>query len=186
MNNYLRTCTFVTLAGLALLPVACESTPKETPAEKRASMTEDVKNTIEAFKKKDARAAKGFETAHGYAVFPRVVKAGVVLAGFGGPGEVYQGGKLTGTSDLSGGSLGATIGGQDYAEVVFFEDARAYKRFTQGTFALAAGASAVAGSKGGATAINYKDGVAVFVIDPSGAMVDASVGGQNFSFKPVK
>lgn len=188
MRASIRTLAIALVGTSALLASGCESGPQKTEEqkkeEKRSELATNVQNAITDFKnKKDGPGAKAFDTAYGYAVFPKVVKAGLVLAGFGGSGEVYEKGKLIGTSDLSGGSLGATIGGQSFVEIIFFETKGALDRFTQDQFAFSAGASAVAGGSGGGTAIKYTNGVAVYVLDPNGLMLDAAIGGQNFAFK---
>ena len=83
------------------------------------------------------------------------------------------------------GAIGATIGGQAFDECIFFKDEFAYKDFTGGQFALAAQVSAVMVKAGCGSAADYQDGVAVFVNNEKGAMVEASVGGQGFKFTPL-
>jgi lipid-binding SYLF domain-containing protein len=165
MRASIRTLAIALVGTSALLASGCESGPQKTDEqkkeEKRSELATNVQNAITDFKnKKDGPGAKAFDTAYGYAVFPKVVKAGLVLAG-----------------------LGATIGGQSFVEIIFFETKGALDRFTQDQFAFSAGASAVAGGSGGGTAIKYTNGVAVYVLDPNGLMLDAAIGGQNFAFK---
>ena len=101
-------------------------------------------------------------------------------------------------------SIGFQAGGQAYSQIIFFKDKRALDEFRSGQFAFDAGVSAVAitaaasgsigteGATGGAsggkkdalTAGNYYKGVAVFTVVKGGAMYQATVAGQKFSFKP--
>jgi lipid-binding SYLF domain-containing protein len=101
-------------------------------------------------------------------------------------------------------TVGFQAGGQAYSQIVFFEDERAFKEFTKGNFefgadvgavAITAAAGAKAGTTGAAagasggkkdatTAGKYYKGLAVFTIVKGGAMYEASVGGQKFTYKP--
>jgi hypothetical protein len=89
--------------------------------------------------------------------------------------------------------------------MIFFEDKKAFDKFTSGNFEFGANVSAVvitaaasgsasttgatAGASGGkkdaATAGEYHDGTAVFIITKGGLMYEASVSGQKFSYKPL-
>jgi hypothetical protein len=50
---------------------------------------------------------------------------------------------------------------------------------------MAAQVSAVALKAGASADADYKDGVAVFTLSKGGAMAEASVGGQKFSYEPM-
>jgi hypothetical protein len=50
---------------------------------------------------------------------------------------------------------------------------------------MAAQVSAVALSSGASANAAYKEGVAVFTLSKGGAMAEASVGGQKFSYEPL-
>src|SRR5262249_62074957 len=102
------------------------------------------------------------------------------------------------------GATGPEAGGQAYSRIIFSEEGRALKESTGGTFEFAAEAGAVAttaaanasagtrgasagasgGMKDAVTAGKYYKGMAVFTIVKGGAMYEASVSGQKFSFKP--
>lgn len=168
-----------------VLPAGC-SDSKMTTEEKQQATREDVDATIAKFKKKDPVAAKEFGKAYAYAVYPSIGKGGFIIGGFGGGGLVFQGGNLVGKSTVGGGTIGAQIGGQSYAQVTFFQDKGAFDKFKRGEVAFNAGASAVAAGAGAGTAVPYKDGVATYVIMPEGLMAEAVVGGQTFSFEPIK
>ena len=160
--------------------------------------------TIETFRQSDA-VKPFFENAYGYAVFPTVGKAGLVVGGAYGTGKVYAKGGVTGTTRLVKASIGFQAGGQAFSEMIFFQDKRAYDEFTSGSFEFGAGLSAVAitagvqanAGTGGATAgasagpatgaqakTAYHKGMAVFVHAKGGLMYEASIGGQKFSYTP--
>jgi lipid-binding SYLF domain-containing protein len=167
---------FVLVASLAaVLPVAAraEATVKETD------------QAIAAIKKADPGTKKFFSKSAGYAVFPNVAKGGLVVGGAGGSGYLYEGGKPVGKTGLSQVTIGAQIGGEAYVEVVFFETKEALAAFKKGEWAMAAQVSAVMVKAGASADAKYKDGVAVFTIMKGGAMAEASVGGQKFSYEPL-
>ncbi len=77
-------------------------------------------------------------------------------------------------------TIGFQAGGQKYAEVIFFEDERAYTRFVADKFEFAAQVSAVALKSGVSLDAKYTDGILVFTIAIGGLMYEASIGGQKF------
>ena len=186
---------------LALLMLALFSTV--ATAEK--AEVGDYSSTIAIFKS-SPQAARYFEHAYGFALFPVVGKAGFVLGAAHGKGQVYQGDRVTGQATLTHLSIGFQVGGQAFSEIIFFEDKRAYDEFTLGNFEFDAKASAVAitvgvqaqtgttGSTAGASAgpatakqfeTTYHKGMATFIHVKGGLMYEASVGGQKFTFTPL-
>jgi lipid-binding SYLF domain-containing protein len=168
------------------------------------AQADSYSKAIEVFKSSPA-VQPFFEDAYGYAVFPTVGKGGIGIGGAYGKGQVYRGGKVTGTASLVKATIGFQLGGQAFSEIIFFQDKRAYDEFTSGDFefdatasavAITAGAQAKAGTEGataGASAgpatgtqarTNYRKGMAVFVHTKGGLMYEAAIGGQKFSFKP--
>jgi lipid-binding SYLF domain-containing protein len=160
-------------------------------------------NTISVYKKSEV-VQPFFSNAYGYAVFPTIGKGGIGIGASYGEGQVYRGGKVTGTASLAKMSIGFQLGGQAFSQIIFFEDKRAYDEFTSGNFefdasasavAITAGAQAKAGTEGataGASAgpatgaqakASYHKGMAVFVHTKGGLMYEAAIGGQKFSFK---
>jgi len=167
------------------------------------AQADSYSKAIEVFKSSPA-VQPFFEDAHGYAVFPTVGKGGLGIGGAYGKGQVYRGGKVTGTASLVKATIGFQLGGQAFSEIIFFQDKRAYDEFTSGNFefdaaasavAITAGAQAKAGTEGataGASAgpatgtqarTNYRKGMAVFVHTKGGLMYEAVIGGQKFGFK---
>jgi lipid-binding SYLF domain-containing protein len=165
-------------AGLAALLAA--------PAVARADATvKEAKSAVTAMKNADPGLKKFFDHSVGYAVFPSVGKGGLVVGGAGGSGIVFQKGKAVGTTTLSQITVGAQVGGQAYSEIIFFETAETLAAFKKGEWTMAAQVSAVMLKSGASADAAYKEGVAVFTLSKGGAMAEASVGGQKFSFKPM-
>ena len=170
-----------------------------------AADVEDYSSTINVFKQSPA-VEKFFKNSYGYAVFPTIGKAGWVVGGSYGKGQVYRGGKVTGKASVFEGSIGFQFGGEAFSEIIFFENKQAYDKFTSGSFefgataqavVITAGAQAKAGSAGasaGASAgpktgvqaeAQYVNGMATFVHSKGGLMYELSLGGQKFKFEPL-
>jgi lipid-binding SYLF domain-containing protein len=162
-------------------------------------------DTIALFKNA-GESAKFFNSAYGYAVFPTIGKGGFIVGGAHGSGHVYEQGKYIGKTSMTQLSVGFQAGGQAYSQIIFFEDKRALDEFTNGNFEFEAGVSAVAitaaaggtagttgasagasGGKKNATTVGsaYYKGMAVFTIVKGGAMYQATVAGQKFTFDPA-
>lgn len=144
----------------------------------------DCKKALASMLKETPKLKTFKSQAYGYAIFPRVTKAGLGVGGAVGKGLVYKGGGLTGKSTLKQASIGFQAGGQQYSEIVFFENKTAYDKFTNGNLKFGAQASAIAITEGVSIDAAYQDGVAVFTQAIGGLMYEASLGGQHFSFKP--
>jgi len=161
-------------------------------------------DTITLFKNAGESSAY-FKNCYGYAVFPTIGKGGFVVGGAHGTGRVYVHGRYMGDTTMNQISVGFQAGGQAYSQIIFFEDQRAFDEFTNGNFEFsgdvgavaitaAAGASAGttgtnAGASGGkkdaTTTGEYHKGMAVFTIVKGGAMYQATVAGQKFSYTPI-
>jgi len=162
-------------------------------------------DTINIFKGA-GRSSEYFATAYGYAVFPNIGKAGIIVGGARGEGHTYVHGSRTGETVMNQLSVGFQLGGEDYAEIIFFKDKSAYDDFTSGNFefdanasvtAITANASASAGTAGAqgsasggehdaATGGGYYKGMAVFTVAKGGLMYAATIAGQKFEFTPSK
>ena len=141
--------------------------------------------TIDALKKfkKVRRLKPYFKEAKGYAVFPNIGKAGFGIGGARGKGEVFEDGKVIGSTTLTQLSLGLQLGGQAFSQIIFFQDEKDLNRFTEGNFEFGASASAALITEGANASADYSDGVAVMTFLKGGFMYEASIGGQKFSFK---
>jgi lipid-binding SYLF domain-containing protein len=152
------------------------------------------------------QSASFFSDSYGYAVFPTVGKGGLGVGAAHGGGHVYREGRYVGDTAVTQVSFGFQAGGQAYSEIIFFRDEDAFNRFTSGHMTLGADVGAVAitasagasvgsgGASAGAsgskhdarTAGEYHHGLAVFTVAKGGAMYEAAVAGQRFSYKPVR
>jgi lipid-binding SYLF domain-containing protein len=171
------------IAGALLTLAGCATAP-DTDV-KKSELRTNVDKTMTRLEALDPSLQKQIANAYGYAVFPSVAKGGAVVGGAYGRGEVYEQGRMVGWADLSQATIGAQLGGQSFSELILFENKAALDNFRNGKVKFAANASAVALKSGAADSAKYTDGVLVFVEPISGLMVEAALGGQQFSFQPV-
>ena len=150
----------------------------------KPDLIEDANNALEKMIEKQPKLQSFKDKSYGYAVFPKVTKGAIGIGGAGGKGIVYKGETPTGQSSLSQATIGFQLGGQQYIEVIFFENKEAYDRFTNEKVKFDGQASAVAITEGASVDVNWKDGMAIFTQTSGGLMFEASIGGQHFSFKP--
>ncbi|HWW32896.1 MAG TPA: lipid-binding SYLF domain-containing protein [Steroidobacteraceae bacterium] len=183
--------SFAALLGVVLLLAA--ATVRADP----------YSDTTELFRNAGA-SAEFFKHCYGYAVFPTIGKGGIAVGAAHGKGRVYEKGQYIGDTTVNQVSVGLQLGGEAYSQIIFFEDKRALDEFTRGDFEFGADASAVAitaaadasagtsgasasasgGKKDANTSGKYFKGMAVFTIVKGGAMYEAAIGGQKFSYKP--
>ncbi len=170
-----------------------------------AAEVEDYSSTIETFRSSPV-VRDFFRNSYGYAVFPTIGKAGYVVGGSYGQGQVYRNGEVTGKTSVIEGSIGLQIGAEAFSEIIFFKNKQAYDEFTNGEFefdaqaqavAITAGAQAKAGTAGASAGASagpktgvqakaaYVNGMATFVHTKGGLMFEFSVGGQKFTFTPL-
>jgi lipid-binding SYLF domain-containing protein len=145
----------------------------------------EAHDAVAALRKADPGLKKFFDHSAGYAVFPHVARGGLGVGGAGGSGFVFEKGTAVGRTTLSQVTIGAEIGGQSYYQIIFFETAETLASFQKGEWTMAAQVSAVMLKAGASADAKYKEGVAVFTLSRGGAMAEASVGGQKFSYEPM-
>jgi len=141
--------------------------------------------TIEALKKfkRIGRLKPYFKEAAGFAVFPNIAKAGLGFGGARGNGEVFEDGKVIGSTTVTQLSFGFQLGAQAFSQIIFFQNKRDLDRFTDGNFEFGASASAALITEGANASVDYTNGVAVMTFSKGGLMYEASIGGQKFTFK---
>lgn len=167
-----------------------------------ATWADKFDDAIASFKS-SPKSSTYFEKAYGYAVFPEIGKAGLIVGGEHGDGQVYVKGKQVGTASLTSLSVGAQAGAKEYAEIIFFHKQSDFDKFRGGEFQLAGNmeatlitmnASASAGTEtssaeasttkyNAATGGGYNNGVAVFVVARGGLMAGIAVGGQKIKYQ---
>src|SRR5262245_27238429 len=173
--------------GLALVVImagllaSCATAP--AAREDKAALVAEASSRWQQMRTADPALGAVVQRAYGYALFPDVGKAGLGVGGAYGRGVVYERGQHIGYADLTQGTIGAQVGGQSFSELLVFEQKAALDRFKAGQVGFAAGASAVVLKSGVATNPKFNDGVAVIVEPVGGAMAEAAIGAQQFTYQ---
>ena len=175
--------TIAALTFFSLAIVGCSAAPKEQSD--RVELQSDADRTLQELKQADSSLEGVLNDANGYAVFPTIGKGGLIIGGGYGRGTLYEGGRITGYTDMTQAAIGALIGGQSFTELLVFNTPEALSNFKSGNFTFGAGANAIALDKGVASATEFKDGVAIFTRPNQGLMAEASLNGQKFRYVPL-
>lgn len=173
----------IILCAMALTLVGCETAPPMR--ESRTVLKAESDEAIAIFRAKDPAIERFFQSAYGYAVLPKIFKGAFWLGGAYGRGQVYERGRMIGYCDMSQATLGFSFGGEFFREIIFFRDKEDLGKFMNGEFTLSAQVSGVALTAGAAAKADYRYGMAVFIDTDKGLMVDASLGGQRFTYAPT-
>lgn len=171
--------------GLAMGGMLSGCSVAPPTAGEKAALSTNAKATLASFKAKDPTLAPLLRQAVGYAVFPSIGKAGFILGGANGRGEVYERGRLIGFADVTEITAGATVGAQTFSQVLIFLRQSDLDSFKSGNWAATGNISAVALSKGGAGTTDPRKGVIALVDTQGGLMAEAAVGGQRYRFIPL-
>lgn len=180
-TNVMKTRNLITAFMVLGLLVATQAFAQK----KEKYDVKKAQKTIATFKKTDSGLTEFFDNSFGYAVFPSIGKGAIGIGGAAGKGVVYKQGDMIGGSNMTQITVGFQFGGQEYSEIIFFENADSFNRFINNKYQFAAQASAVALKSGISADAKYTDGVAVFTQAKGGLMYEASVGGQKFKFVPL-
>jgi len=149
------------------------------------SIEQEAVSTLRMLEKKDPGLKRLLNKAYGYAVFPSVGKASLVVGGSYGKGAVFAKGKFIGYATIGQTTIGVQIGGDTFTEVIVFKDRKDFDNMKRGKLAFAADASAVLVKAGAAAARGFGNGTRAFVYGSGGMLIEAAIGGQKFNFKPA-
>ena len=180
MNSITRAA--MVLAVATGLLVGCTTAPP-TP-EGRNALVENATLAMQDMNRVDPGVEPLARKGYGYALFPEVVKAGLGVGGGYGQGVVYEQGQHVGYADLTLGSVGLQIGGQTFSELIVFENKATMDRFKLSPVDFTAGAAAMILQNGAAANASFIEGIAVVVRPITGAMAEATIGGQQFKYIP--
>ena len=149
-----------------------------------ATIHEEAAAVLNRLQEKHKGLKERLQKAYGYAVFPSVGRAGVVLGGAYGHGEVFEGGKPVGFATMSQITVGVQIGGQTFTQIISFGNKKSFERFKKlGKLGFTANASAVM-VKAAATATNNVSDVQASAYSMGGMLLELSLGGSKFMFIP--
>jgi lipid-binding SYLF domain-containing protein len=174
--------TALSMAILCCVFAGCSTAPPTD--EKREALDDSVQRAVDAMRADSSMFADFLDKSYAYAVFPSVGEGALGVGAAAGRGEVFSKGRMIGYSNLIKATVGLQAGGQEFSEVICFEDDAALRKFMDHEFSFSAGANAVALKSGVAANARFQDGVAVFQHTKGGLMAAAAIGGQKFHYVP--
>ena len=154
-------------------------------ADSRAKLSEAGVVALNRLEASNPRSRYFARHARAVLVFPSVLKAGLIFGGETGNGVLLVHGRPDGFYNLSGGSWGLQIGGQDFSYALFFmtSSSMAYLRRADG-FAAGTGPSIVVVNKGAAAeadSTTLTHDVYAFPFNAKGLMADLTLQGTKIS-----
>jgi lipid-binding SYLF domain-containing protein len=170
------------LLASGVLPLAAASAAR---ADSRDQLTANGVRALHELEATEKRSRFFARHAKAVLVFPSVLKAGFVFGGETGNGVLLEGGQPTGFYNLSGGSWGLQIGGQDFAYALFFmTDSSLDYLKKSGGFSAGTGPSIVvinqgAGAEADTTTVTQD--VYAFPFNEKGLMADLTLQGTKIT-----
>jgi lipid-binding SYLF domain-containing protein len=154
-------------------------------ADSRSNLADKGAEALRRLQASEPRSRFFARHAKGVLVFPSVLKAGFIFGGETGNGVLLVHGAADGYYNLSGGSWGLQIGGQDFAYALFFmtDSALSYLRQSAG-FDVGTGPSIVVINKGAGAEANVTTvthDVYAFPFNEKGLMADLTLQGTKIT-----
>jgi hypothetical protein len=151
-------------------------------AENLRTLHDEAQAALTRMQEWDKSLKSKLEKAHGYAIFPSIGRASLVVGVTYGKGEVFEQNRVIGYAGTVQITVGVQLGGETLHELVIFEDKQALDRFKSGGISFAANSS-VALVKGAAAATNNPKGWRTLIYNEGGEMLElGDIGGQTFRF----
>jgi lipid-binding SYLF domain-containing protein len=172
--------------GAALFALAaCAS---DTPDEKAAERTELDTEATAALNKllaEDPAAKVLADKANGIAIFPSILKGGVIVGAESGDGVLRTGDVVVAYYNVSSASVGLQLGVQSYSEVLMFMTAEALTDFqTASGWEAGVDGSITVISKGASGQIDtstISDPIIAFIFGEEGLMADVAIEGSKYT-----
>ena len=154
-------------------------------ATKASELDQDAEVALARLYASEPDARKLGDRAKAILVFPRILKAGLLVGGQGGNGVLLIDGKPAGYYNISAASYGLQAGGQQFSYALFFmtDTALNYLRTSHG-WAIGSGPSIVVVDKGAAkslTSTSLRQDVYAFPFGQSGLMAGIGIEGSKIT-----
>jgi lipid-binding SYLF domain-containing protein len=108
------------LLGALALPIAVRTGPGIANAASARNLDRDAMAALQRLYNAQPKARALGQRAIGILIFPRVIKAGLIIGGQTGDGVLRKGGKSAGYYNISAASFGLQAGGQSFSYALFF------------------------------------------------------------------
>ena len=172
-----------TLSTSALAFVALAATP--ALALDRRKLARKARESLSELEGGSPAARRAAKSAHAVLVFPSILKGGFVFGAETGDGVLFEGGKPVGYYNVSGGSWGLQLGGQDFAYALFLmtPNAQEYLHKSEG-WQAGTGPSITVINKGAAAEVDTTTAthdVLAFPYNGKGLMADLTFQGAKIT-----
>ena len=171
---------FSLVLGLTLVGV----TPQAS-AQGRAALEADAKRAYANLVAKIPAAKALGKDAVAVLVFPKIIKAGLIVGGQTGDGVLLRSGKAAGFYNTSGASYGLQAGAQQFGYAMFFMNEKALKALTETDgFEVGVGPSVVVVDEGMGktlTTVTAQQDVYAFVFGQKGLMAGVGLQGNKIT-----
>jgi len=176
------------LAVSLILASAFGPLSQRAEAASAAELNADGRAALSRLYAQSPKAAQFGQKAYAILVFPKIVKAGLVIGGQGGEGVLLMRGKPTGYYKITAVSYGLQAGGQSFSYALFLmnDTALGYLSRYDG-WSIGSGPSVVVIDQGKAmsnTTTTLKKDVIAFPFGQKGLM--AGLGLEGSKIKPIK
>jgi lipid-binding SYLF domain-containing protein len=171
---------------LAALAVAMGGTSSAFAAASSArKINSDVDQALRSLYASQPKARELAKRAKAILVFPRIIKAGLLIGGQGGNGALKVGGRTAGYYNIAAASFGLQVGAQSFSYALFFmtETALDYLQTSNG-WAIGSGPSVVVVDKGTArsmTSTTLTQDVYAFPFGQRGLMAGLGLEGSKIT-----
>ncbi len=175
----------ITAAALILASPLGPMMASAAHADSREQLASAGIEALQTLQQNEPRSRFFAKHAKAVLVFPSILKAGFVFGGETGNGVLLEHGKPAGYYNISGGSWGLQVGGQDFAYAIFFmtDGSLAYLRKSDG-FSAGTGPSITVINQGAAAEADtttLSHDVYAFPFNGKGLMADLTLQGTKIT-----
>ena len=179
--NKIRNC----VVALSLLLATTVAPTQSAIAASASELNTDGKAALDRLLAQSDKARRYARDARAILVFPRIVKAGLVVGGQSGEGVLFVNGQPSGYFRISAASIGLQAGGQTFGYALFLMNDRAVSHLREHDgWALGTGPSIVVIDEGAATAANtatLREDIVAFPFNQTGLMAGVDLEGSRIT-----
>lgn len=175
----------VALLLVSVVAAAIVIAPRPAAAANGAEIRQDSLIALERLYSTVPKAKMLGEKAKAVMVFPSILKAGLIIGGYGGNGALIENGKIVGYYNISAASYGLQVGVQEFGYAMFLmtDEARKYIDKSDG-WEVGVGPTIVVVDEGAAkslTTTTAKDDVYAFIFSQKGMMAGIGIQGSKIT-----
>ena len=176
-----RALLIAACAALALLAIA----PAAAAAASAKALTADSKAALQQLYAVNPKARELGQKARAILVFPKIVKAGLMIGGLRGDGALLENGRATRFYNTSAGTYGLQAGVQSYSSALFFITPSSLDYLTKSKgWSIGSGPSVVVDDEGKAKSLSsttLTQDVYAFIYGQKGLMAGLGLEGSKIT-----